>query len=136
MSFLPSLLTAEQAAALIGVRSCNVRRYLAARLGEIVVGYTRSGRPRKRYRADLVLAYAEQRRERLARADVERDNRGSCNVGRSAGCAMNQAASPMSVRTGAGNMTAINSAGMLTADVCATTASATLVIIAPTNATP
>lgn len=69
------LLTAEQAAALLGVSSSHVRGSLAARLGELIVGYTASGRPRRRFPMDVVQAYDLERRQHLAILEAEKYER-------------------------------------------------------------
>lgn len=69
------LITAEQAAALLGLSSSHVRGSLAARLGEVVIGYTASGRPRRRFPMDVVLAYDLERRQHQAILEVERYER-------------------------------------------------------------
>lgn len=66
------LLTAEQAACLLGVTGAHVRKHLAARLGEVVVGYTQAGRPRRRYPMSIVQAAAVERAQRLAIEAAER----------------------------------------------------------------
>lgn len=77
------LITAVQAGALIGVRASYVRRDLATRLGETIIGFTPTGKPRKRYDFDLCAAFAAERAERLAAHAArayERDRRAFAKV--------------------------------------------------------